>query len=115
MPSFLNDPYISSPYGNNTLQSLPTILSKKGYASGFYHGATNGSMKFDGFAAQVGFDAYFGRKEYNNDDHFDKTWGIMDEYFMPWSAKKMTEYKNPFFTTVFSLSLPLLHSSTHAG
>lgn len=104
MPSFLNDPYISSPYGNNKLQSLPTILADKGYVSGFYHGATNGSMKFDGFAAQVGFDGYFGRKEYNNDDHFDKTWGIMDEYFMPWSAKKMTEYKKPFFTTVFSLS-----------
>jgi phosphoglycerol transferase MdoB-like AlkP superfamily enzyme len=104
MPSFLNDPYISSPYGNNTLQSLPIILAQKGYNSGFFHGATNGSMKFDGFAAQVGFDDYFGRKEYNNDDHFDKTWGIMDEYFMPWSAKKMTEYKKPFFTTVFSLS-----------
>ena len=104
MPSLLNDPYISSPYGNNSLQSLPSILAKKGYVSGFYHGATNGSMKFDGFAAQVGFDAYFGRKEYNNDDHFDKTWGIMDEYFMPWSARKMTEYKKPFFTTVFSLS-----------
>ncbi len=104
IPSLLDNPYISSAYGNNRIESLPLILGKKGYVSGFYHGATNGSMKFDGFAAQAGFDGYFGRKEYNNDDHFDKTWGILDEYFNPWTAKKLSEYKKPFFATLFTLS-----------
>ncbi len=104
IPSLMDNPYISSPYGNNTVQSLPDLLKKEGYSSAFYHGATNGSMRFDGYAAQAGFDNYFGRTEYNNDDHFDLTWGILDEYFNPWSARKMTEMKAPFFSTVFTLS-----------
>ncbi len=104
IPSLMDNPYISSSYGNNTVESLPEILKSEGYSSGFYHGATNGSMRFDGYAAQAGFDGYYGRTEYNNDDHFDKTWGILDEYFNPWSAKKMSELKAPFFATLFTLS-----------
>jgi len=104
IPSLMDNPYISSPYGNNKIESLATILGKNGYSSGFYHGATNGSMRFDGFAAQAGFQHYFGRYEYNNDEHFDKTWGILDEYFNPWSAKQMSKLKEPFFGTLFTLS-----------
>ncbi|MEJ6491429.1 MAG: sulfatase-like hydrolase/transferase [Flavobacteriales bacterium] len=104
LPSLMDNPYISSPYGNNAMESLPDILKKAGYSSGFYHGATNGSMRFDGYAAQAGFDNYFGRTEYDNDEHFDKTWGISDEYFNPWAAKKMSELKAPFFATLFTLS-----------
>lgn len=104
MPTLMDSPYISSPYGNNTINSLPSILGKFGYESAFYHGATNGSMRFDGFAALCGFDHYLGRFEYNNDEHFDKTWGILDEYFNPWTAEKATELHEPFFGTLFTLS-----------
>jgi len=90
IPSLMDNPYISSPYGNNKIESLAAILKKHGYESGFYHGATNGSMRFDGFAAQAGYDHYFGKKEYGNDKHSDKTWGILDEYFNPWTARKPT-------------------------
>ena len=104
MPTFMDNPYISSPYGDNKINTLPNILRKYGYSSAFYHGATNGSMRFDGFAAICGYDEYLGRHEYNNDDHFDETWGILDEYFNPWTAKKMSELKEPFFSTLFTLS-----------
>ncbi len=104
LPSLLDNPYISSTYGNNKLESIASILGKHGYESGFFHGATNGSMRFDGFAAQAGFDHYFGRREYNNDDHFDQSWGILDEYFNPWTARKLTSFKQPFFATLFTLS-----------
>lgn len=104
MPTFMDNPYISSPYGDNKINTLPNILKKHGYSSAFYHGATNGSMRFDGFAAICGYDEYFGRYEYDNDDHFDETWGILDEYFNPWTASKMSELKEPFFSTLFTLS-----------
>jgi phosphoglycerol transferase MdoB-like AlkP superfamily enzyme len=104
IPTLMDSPYIASPYGDNTINSLPSILGKFGYESAFYHGATNGSMRFDAFAILCGFDHYFGRFEYNNDDHFDKTWGILDEYFNPWTAKKATELHEPFFGTLFTLS-----------
>lgn len=104
IPSLMDNPYISSPYANNKIESLASILKNKGYETAFYHGATNGSMRFDGFAAQAGYDHYFGRLEYNNDKHFDKTWGILDEYFNPWTAKELTKLKQPFFGTLFTLS-----------
>lgn len=104
MPTFMDNPYISSPYGDNKINTLPNILRKYGYESAFYHGATNGSMRFDGFANICGYDHYVGRYEYNNDEHFDETWGILDEYFNPWTAEQMSRLKEPFFTTLFTLS-----------
>lgn len=104
IPSLMDNPYISSPYGNNKIRSLVHILKDKGYSSAFFHGATNGSMRFDAFAAQAGFEEYKGRFEYGNDDHFDKTWGILDEYFNPWTAKELSKLKSPFIGTLFTIS-----------
>ena len=104
IPSLLDNPYISSMYGNNRVEALPQLLKKEGYTSAFFHGATNGSMKFDGFAAQAGFEHYFGRTEYNNEKHYDQSWGILDEYFNPWTAKQLTTLKQPFLASLFTLS-----------
>lgn len=105
IPSLLDEPYITSNYGTNAIDALPSMLVKKGYSSAFFHGATNGSMKFDEFSVLAGFEKYFGRTEYNNDEHNDKTWGILDEYFMPWTATMITaELKEPFIAGLFTLS-----------
>ncbi|TSJ46711.1 LTA synthase family protein [Fluviicola chungangensis] len=104
IPTLMDNPYISSAYCNNQVQSLPNILIKHGYSTAFYHGATNGSMRFNSFASQLGYQEYIGRFEYNNDKHFDKTWGILDEYFNPWTAKQITKMKAPFMANLFTLS-----------
>lgn len=105
IPSLLDNPYISSHYGMNQIQALPQLLKSEGYNSAFYHGATNGSMKFDVFASHAGFDQYFGRNEYNNEAHTDDTWGVLDEYFMPWTAKSISQdLEEPFLASLFTLS-----------
>lgn len=104
MPTLMDNPYISSAYSSNQLQSLPNILKTNGYSTAFFHGATNGSMRFNSFAMQLGYDQYVGRTEYNNDAHSDKTWGILDEYFNPWTAKQLTKLKEPFMANLFTLS-----------
>jgi len=104
IPTLMDNPFISSSYNSNQIQALPEVLKQNGYSTAFYHGATNGSMRFNSFAKQAGFQEYFGRFEYNNDAHFDKTWGILDEYFNPWSAKMMSKQKQPFMATLFTLS-----------
>lgn len=104
IPTLMDDPYISSPYGLNQIDGLPGILKKHGYSSGFFHGATNGSMSFDGFARICGFEKYVGRTEYNNEKDSDDHWGILDEYFNPWTAKELSKFKEPFFSTLFTLS-----------
>lgn len=105
IPTLLDNPYISSHYGTNTIEGLPDQLKKLGYQSAFFHGATNGSMKFDEFAQLAGFDHYFGRVEYGNEAHCDDTWGVLDEYFNPWTAKMISKKLSPpFLAGLFTLS-----------
>lgn len=104
IPSWMKESFILSSYNLNEYNSLPSILGKYGYSSAFFHGTTNGSMRFDAFSAACGFDKYHGRTEYANDAHFDGTWGIPDHHFLPWTIDKMNEMKAPFLSTVFTYS-----------
>ncbi len=104
IPTWMNESFILSSYSSNQFQGFPSILKQEGYESAFFHGASNGSMRFDAYASAVGFDHYFGRKEYNNDKHYDGNWGIMDHHFMNWSIDRMDELKKPFFSMIFTLS-----------
>lgn len=100
----INEPFILSPYSNNTLNSLASLAKKKNYYTAFFHGAPNGSMGFDAFAKQAGYEDYFGKDEYNNDADFDNIWGIWDEPFLQYFAKTMNSFQQPFLTSVFTLS-----------
>jgi len=104
IPAWMDEPFILSSYSSNQFSGLPQILSEKGYETAFFHGATNGSMRFDSYCAATGIDHYFGRKEYNNEKHFDGNWGIWDHYMLNWSIDKMNEFKKPFFSMIFTLS-----------
>ena len=104
IPALMDNPYISSNYAGNKLVGLGNSMKKHGYSTGFYHGATNGSMNFDGFSALAGFDHYVGRKEYDNDADNDGTWGIYDHCFLPWAAQQFSNEKTPFCNVIFTLS-----------
>ena len=104
IPSWMKESFILSSYNLNQYNSLPSILGRYGYSSAFFHGTTNGSMRFDAFSASSGFDKYHGRTEYANDSHFDGTWGIPDHHFLPWTIDKMNGMKAPFLSTVFTYS-----------
>lgn len=105
IPALMSNPYITSGYASNKISSLPALLKSRGYSTAFYHGATNGSMNFDTFASHLGFEAYYGKSEYPNSSHSDATWGILDEYFLPWTARAVTEdLKEPFLAGLFTLS-----------
>jgi len=104
IPSLQDKAYIASKYLDNRVIGLPELLKKYGYYSAFFYGATEGSMRFDSFTKAIGFDRYVGRRDYNNEKHADPTWGILDEYFEPWTAKQISTLKQPFLATMFSLS-----------
>jgi phosphoglycerol transferase MdoB-like AlkP superfamily enzyme len=97
-------PYVLSPYSGNRISSLATLLRSKGYHTSFFHGAPNGSMGFDAFTNIAGFDHYYGKTEYNNDDDFDGWWGIWDEKFFNFYADKLNEFPRPFASAIFSVS-----------
>jgi phosphoglycerol transferase MdoB-like AlkP superfamily enzyme len=104
IPCFLENQYLNSMYSNNTLQTLPNILKTKGYQSVFYHGGTNGTMNFNSFAQLAGYDSYYGRTEYNNEEDYDGQWGIWDEPFLKKTVTDMSTLIQPFFTSIFTLS-----------
>lgn len=107
IPSFV-EPFFLTPASLNDVSSLARELKRKGYYSAFFHGAMNGSMGFQAFANSVGFDSYWGRTEYNEDPDFqgdkdfDGTWAIWDEEFLQFYCKRMSGFKQPFITSVFT-------------
>ncbi len=104
IPHFMDEPFATSPYSTNTIDALPALLKNLNYQSTFFHGGTNGTMNFDVFAKSAGFDDYKGRKEFNNEKEYDGTWGIWDEPFLQFTVSEMGNMKQPFFSTIFTLS-----------
>ena len=97
-------PYVISERSGNKINSLASILNKEGYETSFFHGAPNGSMGFDAFTKIAGYQKYYGKNEYNDDSGFDGVWGIWDELFFQFFADQMSTMKEPFMTTIFSVS-----------
>lgn len=104
LPHLMENPFINSSFSNNYQTSFASILKQEGYTTAFFHGGTNGTMNFDSYSKLAGYDNYFGRNEYNNDDDFDGFWGIWDEPFLQYSVQKMNEFKEPFHSAIFTLS-----------
>lgn len=104
IPTLMETPYITSSYASNTLDGVGFMLKESGYTSAFFHSAAKGSMNFDGFAALIGLEYYFSKSDYPDQNDFDGTWGIYDHKFLPWTAKRMSEMKQPFFNSIFTIS-----------
>ena len=121
IPSLMENPYITSVYSGNKINSLASILSENGYYSAFYHGGTNGTMGFDGFCKIAGFENYYGLNEYPNKEDNDGAWGIFDEPYLQYFANELSKKKQPFFCGVFTLSshhpygLPAKYESIFKG
>ena len=116
MPSVLSsipmfvEPFFLTPASVNNVGGLARELVKDGYNSAFFHGAKNGSMGFQAFSRATGFEDYFGRTEYNQDNRFqgdadfDGMWAIWDEPFLQYMALTMNEFREPFVSAVFTAS-----------
>lgn len=103
IPSF-KEAFTSSPYPKQKIESLVSTLKSEGYDTSFFHGAPNGSMGFLGFGNILGFDHYYGKTEFNDDSEFDGVWGIWDEPFFQYFNRVLSEKKQPFMATLFSVS-----------
>ena len=116
MPSILSsipmfvEPFFLTPSSMNHVSGIASLLAGEGYQTAFFHGAQRGSMGFMAFARSTGFQAYYGREDYDEDkrfggdDDFDGMWAIWDEPFLQYYATKMSEMKEPFMTAVFTAS-----------
>ena len=97
-------PYVLTPFSNNRIGGLGTLLKEKGYHTSFFHGAPNGSMGFNSFMNLAGFDHYYGMSEYGNDADYDGMWGIWDDKFFSFYFNTLNTFPEPFVSTIFSVS-----------
>ena len=116
MPSILSsipmfvEPFFLTPASMNEVGGIASLLAAEGYQTAFFHGAQRGSMGFQAFARATGFQEYYGREDFDDDerfggeDDFDGTWAIWDEPFLQYYATKMSEMHEPFMTAVFTAS-----------
>lgn len=104
IPSLMTNSLITSSYSLNEIYGLPKILKDNGYKTAFFHGAFNGSQNFDQYCKVAGFDAYYGKNEYDGPEAFDGKWGIFDEEFLQYFSKQMSASQQPFFSTLFTIS-----------
>lgn len=104
MPSLIGQPIYQSQYQSNQSYALPKILKRYGYQTAFYHGGKKGTMDFDAYCYSIGFDKYFALEDYPNQSHFDGNWGIYDHHYLNYFADELDKYKEPFFTSIFTLS-----------
>ncbi len=105
IPALMDEPFITSAYNANSINSIASVLKSKGYQSAFFHGGNNGTMGFDNFSRLAGYDHYYGRNEYIGDkSNYDGNWGIFDEPYYHYCISKFDEMNKPFVTTIFSLS-----------
>ena len=104
IPSLMEADFVSSPYFSNHIDGIGSHLKEHGYRTAFFHGGNNGTMNFDAFSLQAGFDEYYGRDEYANDADYDRRWGIFDGPFMQYAAHKMSEFDTCFAAVVYTLS-----------
>jgi phosphoglycerol transferase MdoB-like AlkP superfamily enzyme len=107
MPALMESPFITSNFQTNELHGLGELLGRQGYATSVFHGAENGTMGFNTFAGMVGVQQYFGLNEYPGgakSPDFDGHWGIFDEPYLQYFARQLSQQKQPFFSTVFTLT-----------
>lgn len=104
IPSLMDVDFTSSPYFSNRVDGLGVSLNQQGYVTAMFHGGNNGTMNFDVYANNAGFDRYYGRTEYGNDNDFDGRWGIFDGPFLQYTLKTVDTLDKPFAAVVYTLS-----------
>jgi phosphoglycerol transferase MdoB-like AlkP superfamily enzyme len=103
-PSLMNTAFTSSSYQENCITGISYYLKKMNYHCSFFHGGNRGTMNFYSYTKRIGFDAYYGREEFNDDTYYDGNWGIYDENFLQFFAVKLNEFPQPFMSAILTIS-----------
>ncbi|MDR1433428.1 MAG: LTA synthase family protein [Puniceicoccales bacterium] len=104
VPRLFNSSYITSAYGENAIVSLPLLLQRDGYKTMFFYGGKRNSCNFDSLRTKAQIEEYYCECDYDGSPLDISGWGVYDEEFFQFVAKKVNEAKKPFFSVLFTLS-----------
>lgn len=89
------------PYCDLKVESLPKILKKQGYHTAVIQG---GSTAFDHeaeFFEKHGVETILGKRDIAKPG---TSWGVFDEYLMPFAAQFLSEQKKPTFLNLYTIT-----------
>ena len=104
LPTMMYEPIVTSGFITNDIQGLPEYLAPLGYSSYFFHGGNPGTMGFESYCNTAGFEHYFDREDYPDQQHYDGQWGIYDHQFLRYTVDRLSQAKEPFVASAFTLS-----------
>lgn len=105
MPNLMEDFFITSTYSTNRYTNIFGWLSNQAFTTQFFHGSNNGTMGFQSFFKHGGLKEYYGINEYPNaEKDFDGHWGVYDEPYLQYACNQLSQNKQPFFSSIFTLS-----------
>ena len=106
IPSY-RTPFALLPQSLTDLDALPRILSRQGYSTHFFCGATRNQMGFEAFGNLCGIEHFYNREDFEK-LHPEKgnanVWGVWDMPFLQYVAEEINRQKTPFFSAIFTLS-----------
>lgn len=88
-------------YCNLSLINLPQILSKHGYHPAVIQGSSTSFDHGAEFFEKQGFKTILGKRDLAKPG---TSWGVFDEYLMPWAASWLEEQKGPIFLNLFTIT-----------
>lgn len=103
-PSFGYFTFIKSQYASNTLDGLPSLLSKTGYHTALYSGSSGNSFSIKNIAEVLGFHKTYFKEQYPDQNDYDGSWGIYDHAMGDMLVNEMDNLPTPFFISWITLS-----------
>lgn len=104
LPTLSDESFLNGAYAANQIEGIAASLHNQGYQTSFYHGGKNGTMSFDSYASSAGFENYYGKNEYPNEEDYDGHWGIWDEPYLQYFGIELSKEEEPFMAALFTLS-----------
>lgn len=107
IPAYSPFLYMLSPYRDNEVETLATLLGAEGYASAFFCGCNKGSFAFAGMSEAFGYDRFFDRTDYealHGGGDYDGQWGIFDHAMAAHLLDELNAMPEPFLVSWFTLN-----------
>jgi phosphoglycerol transferase MdoB-like AlkP superfamily enzyme len=86
------------------LPFMPLKLKDRGYASSFYYGGNIKFANMQSYLQLAGFDNIYSKSYFTDEEIKFTNWGAHDEYVLLQQAKDLRQLKEPFISTVLTLS-----------
>ncbi|MFT8570752.1 MAG: LTA synthase family protein [Leuconostoc pseudomesenteroides] len=94
-------------YGtNNTFESLPAILGKRGYTTAAFHGDVASFWNRDNTYKSFGYDYFFSKSYYPNANkaNYNVGYGMKDKIFLRDSAQYIEQLPQPFYAKLITVT-----------